>query len=182
MKYKKNWKSKILFTLLLFIISCNTFAKTKEVKKFEISEVPFLFRGKLLGFGPETYTPESFEKKYGKAFGYECYPPSEWYLSYDEGITIFFTGKDTFKSIGLSMEYFDEVTIFDCTIKKGETYKSIRKRLESANRLSCVTEYIKRGWRLKVNFMTTYGDFVAEIDCNAGEDGKVEDVNFFSPY
>lgn len=153
--------------------------KTERYKKFEITDLPVLFHGKPLAFGFKTYSRESFEKEFGKSSEYVSYPPGAWHLSYyNEGITVLFTEKNVIDRIRFNMDYFDEVTIFDCKIKKGETYKSIRKRLKDQNRLSRVTEYIKSAWLLEVDLDIGSGPLLVRIYCKAGEDGKVTDVSF----
>lgn len=175
------YNTKFLFVLLLAcIVSMSATAET--VREYEIIGSPFMLHGKPLSFG-EVYTPESFEKKFGKSDGWESYPPGAWDISYyDEGITIFFTEKNTLKGISFDMEVLNKVTLHEITINKGDSYQSIRKKLEAAKISFSVTEYPKESFRLRVNFFTDTGDHVSHIDCLATGAQKVTRVFYFREY
>lgn len=172
---------KFLFVLVLAcIVSISAAAET--VREYEIVDTPFMLHGKPLSFG-EKYTPDSFEKKFGKSTEWESYPPGAWYISYyDEGITIFFTEKNTLKGIRFDMNVFNKVTLYDITVNRGDSYQSIRKKLEAKKKSFSVTEYPKQSFRFRVNFFTDKGDYVSDIDCLATGTQEVISVFYFREY
>lgn len=173
-------KSKILCAVLICVLSCAAVAET--VRTFEVSSALISFHGKTLKFG-ESYTPEKFEQKFGKSSEAISYPPGAWYVSYlDEGIKIIFTEKDELKRLAFYMDYFDKINLYEVTISKGDTYKTIRKQLEDKNLSFSVTEYPKRGWRFNVDISTDHGEYVVRIDCPAMKTREVETVYFSCEY
>ena len=173
-------KSKILCAVLLCVLSCAAVAET--VRTFEVSSALISFHGKTLKFG-ESYTPEEFEQKFGKSSEVISYPPGAWYVSYlDEGIKIIFTEKDKLKRLGFSMDCFDKINLYEVTISKGDTYKTIRKQLEDKNLSFSVTEYPKRGWQFNVDISTDHGEYVVRIDCPAMKTREVETVYLSCEY
>ena len=173
-------KSKILCAVLICVLSCAAVAET--VRTFEVTGASISFHGKTLKFG-ESYTPDEFEQKFGKSLGRESYPPGAWDISYlDEGIKIIFTEKDELKRLAFYMDYFDKINLYEVTISKGDTYKTIRKQLEDKNLSFSVTEYPKRGWRFNVDISTDHGEYVVRIDCPATKTREVEMVYFSREY
>lgn len=173
-------KSKILCAVLICVLSCAAVAET--VRTFEVTGALISFHGKTLKFG-ESYTAEEFEQKFGKSLGRESYPPGAWDISYlDEGIVFFFTENDKLKRLGFSMDYFDKINLYEVTISKGDTYKTIRKQLEDKNLSFSVTEYPKRGWQFNVDLSTDHGEYVVRIDCPAMKTREVETVYISCEY
>lgn len=174
-------KSKILCAVLICVLSCAAVAET--VRTFEVTSALISFHGKTLKFG-ESYTPEKFERKFGKSLlGRESYPPGAWDISYlDEGIVFFFTENDKLKRLAFYMDYFDKINLYEVTISKGDTYKTIRKQLEDKNLSFSVTEYPNRSWRFNVYISTDHGEYVVRIDCPAMKTREVETVCFSREY
>ncbi len=159
----------------------------EELKEYKITGSSFIFRGKELKMG-EVFTQKSFEQKFGKSDACEYYPGGFYLVYKKEKMTAFFNVQNKFKGFDFEFSDFKKIVVEGVSINKGDTYMTIRKKLENQRKEFTVIETVDSRYSEIILIINLPGfNEITKIDAKmffTGDDKKeiITLAYFYEPY
>ncbi len=115
--------------------------QAQNLEEYKITEKSFIFRGKEVEIGSKL-TKAYFQNKFGKS-DKEIFEPGGSFLEYQNGgVSIFFSPESRVDGVHFLLNKVKRINLRGVIIEKGDTYHSVRKKLEKNKSSFIVTESV----------------------------------------